>query len=152
MKEALLALTLVSGAAFAGDAELLRCLNAGDKEARLVCYDALATAVRDAQPAAAAVASAEAKFQATQNFGRSAQQRASTALDVMESEITGNFGGWSQGERVRLANGQVWQILEKGTSFQVLNNPKVKIRPGMMGSYFMEIDGVSFQIKVRRAQ
>lgn len=147
--KALLALSLVSGAAFAGDAELLRCLDVSDNVARLGCYDTLARATREAQ--ATPQAKAVAVEQATQNFGR-VTPLAPPPLEQLVSHIPGTLEGWTRGGRLRLANGQVWQVNDDSANFSPLSNPKVSISPGMLGSFFMSIEGVDFKIKVKRLQ
>jgi len=157
MKKALLALTLVAPAAYAADADQLRCLRIADNVARLACYDAAAIAIRDAKPAPAPAALAPAPASpnpatvaAVQNFGRSAP---AAVPDQLDSQIPGKFGGWTNGANIRLANGQVWKIVERGTELSApLIDPKVTIKPGFMGSYFMAIEGLSFQLKVKRVQ
>lgn len=160
MKKVLLALSLAAPAAFAfaADAEQLRCLGIADNVARLACYDAAAVAIRDAKPKAApaaavlapAAASPSPAAVAVQNFGRSAPAQ---ALDQLDSQIAGKFVSWTNGSNIRLANGQVWKILERGSDLGTpLIDPKVTIKPGFMGSYFMTVEGLSFQLKVRRVQ
>jgi hypothetical protein len=147
--KALLALSLVSGAAFAGDAELLRCLDVSDNATRLGCYDTLAQAAKAAQ--ATPQAKAAAVEQATQNFGRVTPLEP-PPLEQLLSHIPGTLDGWTRGGRLRLANGQVWQVNDDSANVGPLNNPKVSISPGLLGSFFMTIEGVDFKIKVKRLQ
>ncbi|CAN5142054.1 hypothetical protein BH11PSE10_BH11PSE10_20840 [soil metagenome] len=150
MKSVLLALALASSAAVAasaGDADLLRCLAIAEGPARLACYDGLAIALRDKanQPAPAAAA--------TQNFGLPPSAVAQTAASkVLDSRIEGSVAGWQRDSNIRLVNGQVWQIVGEPASFAPLNSPKVSISPGLFGSYFMEVEGISFQVRVKRVQ
>jgi len=134
--KALFALLLVSGAAAADDA-LLRCRAITDPAARLACYDAL--------PAATAAPQAAAP----ERFGL---PRVSTEpkLDVIESRIPGRFQGWGPNSRIELANGQVWQVTDDSRGVYDLDNPKVSIRRGVLGAFYLEIEGQSRSPKVRR--
>lgn len=163
MKQALLALTLIATATLAaaagpGDAEQLRCLGIGDNAARLACYDAAAIAIRDAKPRSApdgapattTTAATAPAAAAVQDFGRPA--KAAAEPEKLESHIPGQFSGWRNGGTIRLANGQIWKVVDEGSSVRPLTDPKVTIRPGFLGSYFMTIEGLSFQVKVKRVQ
>jgi hypothetical protein len=148
MKSVFLALALACSAAVAADADLLHCLAITDSPARLACYDALATAVRDApaQPSAAKTAAAD------QNFGRPPAVVQPLASKVLDSRIAGSIAGWQRDSRIPLINGQVWQIVGDPAAFAPLNSPKVSITPGMFGSYFLEVEGLTFQVRVKRVQ
>lgn len=139
------------------EAELLRCLDLPDNAQRLACYDQAARALREARasgqaaPAAAtAAAPAPVAGPSVQNFGRSAQAVAPQQLDA---RIKGEFSGWNKNDRVTLDNGQTWQMVDAGTVFAPLQNPKVTIKPGAFGaSYFMQVEGLNIQIRVKRLQ
>lgn len=70
----------------------------------------------------------------------------------MESTIAGTFEGWLAGSRLRLANGQVWEIADGSSASYLLRDPKVRITRGMLGSFFMTIEGVAQSPRVRRIQ
>lgn len=72
--------------------------------------------------------------------------------DVIESRITGEFRGWSGKTKFNLDNGQVWQQTQPDTFYVNVNNPKVRIRRGMFGSYLLNIDGFNSSVKVERVQ
>ncbi len=157
MKPLILALALTSSTAMAADADLLRCLAVTDGPTRLTCYDGLATALRDAkaQPSPTPVAAAGTTAAATtaQNFGLPTRAAAPTsAPNTLESRIDGPLAGWQRDSNIRLVNGQVWQIVGDPASFAPLVSPKVSISPGMFGSYFMEVEGISIQVRVKRIQ
>ena len=156
MKSVFLTLALTSCAAVAADTDLLHCLAITDSPARLACYDTLAAAVRDApaqgvaaKTPAAAVAAAAA---ADQNFGRPPAVVQPPASKALDSRIAGSIAGWQRDSRIPLINGQVWQIVGDPAAFASLNSPKVSITPGMFGSYFLEVEGLSFQVRVKRVQ
>ena len=105
-----LLLAVAAGPTFAqGDADVLRCLDVADNTARLQCFDQAATALRTARAAGKSV-----EIDMTprdSNFGQ-----LGPAPDTLASRITGRFDGWNKLDRVKLANGQVWQLLDEGTS------------------------------------
>ena len=153
-----IALGLGSSAAFATltDAEVLRCLDIADTPARLVCYDQVARALRDSKvaPAAATAApivAAPAADPAALNFGRPAVVKDPT-LSMLESRVDGRIDGWQPGSLIHLANGQVWQVGDSKSAFATLDSPKVNIRPGLFGSFFLEVEGLTFQVRVKRVQ
>lgn len=136
--KALFALLLFSSAAAAAAADdaLLRCRAIADPAPRLACYDAL--------PAAAAPAPAASP----ERFGL--PRSTETKLDVIETRIRGRFEGWGPNSTIELANGQVWQISDGSRGAYDLDNPKVSIRRGMLGAFYLEIEGQNRSPKVRR--
>lgn len=73
------------------------------------------------------------------------------SAEPIESTIAGEFNGFSNGRRYTLANGQVWEQIESASLAGVRKtNPKVKITPGIMNSWFLKIDGYNTMAKVRR--
>jgi hypothetical protein len=149
--------------ALADDAAVLRCRAIRDATARLACYDALpvtvpeakaAPAPRAAEPRAAEPRAVETRPpppQTPAQFGL--EQRANPAeLASIESYIPGNFEGWYPNAVFTLANGQIWQISDGSTRRLYRTNPKVKIRRGSFGSFFLEIEGDNNSPRVRRVQ
>lgn len=67
----------------------------------------------------------------------------------VESRIAGEFTGWEGRTVFTLENGQRWQT-DGSTSYVGvrLQNPAVKIVPGMLGSFWMSIEGVRQRVKV----
>ncbi|KPF48787.1 hypothetical protein IP87_09545 [beta proteobacterium AAP121] len=68
----------------------------------------------------------------------------------MNSRVQGRFEGWQRGTRLRLANGQVWEVVDGTVAVYDLDSPAVTVRRGLLGSYFIEIEGVSATPRVRR--
>ncbi|MEQ1516906.1 MAG: hypothetical protein ABL931_10505 [Usitatibacteraceae bacterium] len=156
--KASLPLLFVSGAAFADDAALLRCRAITESTARLACYDALVVMPPGAVSAAKApvrqsapTPAAPAKQSASQ-FGLEQRQALKTELDAIESSIVGSFEGWRANSNIRLANGQVWQIADDTSRAHYVDNPKVRIRRGALGSFYLEIEGTNHSPRVRRVQ
>lgn len=160
------------------EAELIRCRAIADSLARIVCYDAIvlpraaavraplaptapaprtATAAAAAAPAASAVAAAPASAptatasaELAREFGLP-ERAAVQAVQFIDSAIAGDFDGWLPQARLQLANGQVWEIADGSTgTYALMRNPKVRISRGMLGSFFLSIDGVAQVPRVRR--
>lgn len=67
--------------------------------------------------------------------------------------IEGEFDGFGRGKRYRLDNGQVWEQTDTARLAGVRRtNPGVRIRPGLMGVWWMRIDGYNTQAKVQRVE
>ena len=163
-----LAVTLLAFAipAFANDAGLKRCRAVKDPAQRLACYDAVplaetpaaplappAVAPRSSPPSPGAVATpiAPATESAASAFGM--EGRTPTAqLPTIESSIPGNFQGWGPNYRIRLANGQVWQIADDSSRRLDLRDPKVTVRRGALGSFFLDFEGDNRSPRVKRVQ
>jgi len=162
------------------DAAFARCRSIADTAARLACYDGLpvapAAAMQSApsRPAAAApapsnaapapaartpsaaapapAAAPPAPASAAENFGIEEKIAASGLPPTMESYIPGHFEGWGAGSRIKLANGQVWQVVDGTSAFFNRENPKVLVRRGMMGGFFLEIENSNRSPRVKRVQ
>lgn len=138
--KALLTLLFVSGTAVAGDADLLRCRELPDGPVRLACYNAIQ--VGAAPVAVPAVAAAH-------SVAPAAAKPAAPEVDVVTS-IDGMFDGWVSGQSIRLANGQVWKVVDGSEySAAALKNPKVTIQRGVLGAIFLDIEGAHRSPKVR---
>jgi hypothetical protein len=176
----LLALT-ASSVSLADTAALQNCRLLKDPAARLVCYDAIAlpapagspsartdaAAATVAPPPAAAAGSTlpvvpAAAVAATKPataadpaavFGfENRPAPAAAAADALVSSIPGRFEGWLANGRIRLANGQVWQVSDGSQAAYDLSDPAVRITRGVAGTFFMEISGVAQTPRVRRVQ
>lgn len=170
LPRALLFATLLPGlaSAAASDEELLRCRALADVSARVACYDALPVGAR-AAPAAAAPAAATGtaaaaaaaapvpKALAAQppspaavaGFG---MERVGSELSEIRSRISGRFEGWTPRARLRLDNGQVWQVVDDSSGFYDLPSPQVTVRRAAMGTFLMEIEGARRAPRVRRVE
>lgn len=71
--------------------------------------------------------------------------------EPVTSKLKGEFRGWSSGTVLELENGQRWRVIE-GSLFlgKSLPAPKVTIRPGMTGSWYLEAEGQTPKAKVKR--
>ncbi len=144
-------LLLLSSAAMADDAALLRCRGIAEASARLACYDALPLTGSDGKASQGAANQANPR-QTPEQFGLEQQPAPVAEMDAIESQIQGRFEGWQPNTRIRLANGQVWQVTDGTSRAYDLNNPKVMIRRGMLGAFYFNIDGDNRTVRVRRIQ
>lgn len=71
-------------------------------------------------------------------------------LQAITSEVQGLFEGWSRGSRLQLVNGQVWEVTDNSVATYRLQAPKATVRRGLLGSYFLEVDGIAQTPRVRR--
>lgn len=142
---------LLPGAALAADPTLQQCRAIPDPAARLACYDALPLTANPATPAAAPASSAPAPETPAQ-FGLAREAAPVVDLPSIESTIPGHFDGWYPNRRVRLANGQVWQVADGTTRLYELDNPKVTIRRGVLGAYYLDLSVDNRSIRVRRVE
>ena len=143
-----LGLALIAGPAWSDDAALRRCRSLEGATARLACYDALPLgAAAAAPPAVASAAAATPALAAT--FGL---QRADEAVLEIVSSIPGLFDGWRPGDRIRLANGQLWQVSDDSSAVYQLRDPKVTVRRAAMGTFVLDIDGARRLPRVRRLE
>jgi len=150
----------------ADDAGLRRCRAITQSAARLACYDALplgtalppGAAARPAPglppaPPAAARTPPPAKAAASERFGLEYKAaKPADDLETIATHIPGHFEGWRPNMHIRLANGQVWQVIDDSTRFMSLENPKVVVRRGMLGAFFLDIENDNRSPRVRRIQ
>lgn len=155
-------LLFTSGAVLADDAALLRCRGIADAAARLACYDALVlpsgegkagASSQDRLPVQAGPRASQQSLpqHAAEQFGL-VQQASKGTLDAIESQIPGSFEGWQPRTKIVLANGQVWQISDDSTGAYYIDNPKVTIRRGALGAFYLEIEGTNSSPRVKRLQ
>jgi hypothetical protein len=71
--------------------------------------------------------------------------------ETVEAHITGAFNGWRGQTIFRLDNGQQWQQAESGVyDAGRFTDPKVKIKPMLLGSWLMYVDGCGCSVRVQR--
>lgn len=146
----LLPLLCASGAARADDGAMLKCRAIADIPARVACYDAIPL---DARPGTPRVIVAAPARTAEQSFGIEQVKKPEPKVNSIESTIPGSFSGWGPGSQIRLANGQVWRVVDNSSAdLMPVNDPKVKIVRNVIGTMFLEIEGTNNSPKVRRVQ
>ena len=71
--------------------------------------------------------------------------------ELIKSTLVGQFRGFAKGNRYTLANGQVWEQIEPARLDGVKRtDPAVTIKPGLLNSWVLRIDGYNTPAKVRR--
>lgn len=70
--------------------------------------------------------------------------------ESMTATASGSFGFWEPGQRIELANGQVWRITNDTGVYYKVDNPQVTIRKGLFSAFYLHIDGLSKALKVER--
>jgi len=145
-----------AGNASAIGVEFGKCRHVADATARLACYDAIPyVAAPVAGPASAPPAAtrpaepASAPRSALERFGLVARPPAED-LQSITSSVNADFFGWGPNERIRLDNGQVWEVIDGSTGSVGPANRKVTIRRGALGSFFLEFEGLNSSPRVRR--
>lgn len=132
---------------------------------RLACYDKLlpvyrasrrepAIALPPVQPAttAAAPPSVPSPPAAASEFGLPRKPAAAEAANAIASQIAGRFDGWTRGQTITLVNGQEWRVTEDTIGVYRVQDPKVVVRRGTLGSFFMEIEGIAQTPRVQRVK
>jgi hypothetical protein len=140
------------GNAWAQAGGLSRCRGISDAASRLACYDALPL---EGHPAGLAPETAVPVQQArpappATTFGLEDRAPATAALPALQSRIPGRFRGWGPNSRIRLENGQVWQIADESARVLDLENPAVTVRRGLMGAFYLDFEGDNRSPRVRR--
>jgi len=81
-----------------------------------------------------------------------------TSIDNMpreqfKSRLVGEFTGWSGNTVFRLDNGMVWKQ-NKSDSFRTkrIESPMVSIRPGLLGSWWLSVEGFNSSTRVERIE
>ena len=153
-------LLLAANAALADDAAVRQCRTLPDATSRLACYDAmpLGQGRTAAAPAAAAVSApatpAAAAAQAQAGFGRETiARKAEAEITAIDSTVEGDFAGWGPNTRFKLANGQVWRIVDgSAADLAPARNQKVRIERNRFGTMFLSVAGSNHSAKVRRVE
>jgi hypothetical protein len=71
----------------------------------------------------------------------------------IEARIAGRFTGWFGKTTFTLDNGQQWTQAESGQfSNGKYDSPKVKIKPMLLGSWLMYVDGCGCSVRVVRTK
>ncbi len=139
-----LVMLLASMPGQASDAAILRCRALAAPADKLACYEAIVVVGGERNaPAPAAPAAEESRFGLENKL-------APAPAAVIQTTIPGLFRGWAPGDVLQLANGQRWQINDDSYGVLTATNPKVSIRRGMLGAFYLEIEGTNRSPKVRR--
>jgi hypothetical protein len=67
------------------------------------------------------------------------------------AHVAGHFDGWGNGKVIKLDNGQAWkQVGDESPSCMTGDKPMAKVKPSMMGSWLMFVDGCNDTVHVER--
>lgn len=73
--------------------------------------------------------------------------------EPITSTLQGEFRGFGKARRFVLANGQEWEQSDDTVLSGVRKtNPEVSISPGLLGVWYLRVDGVNTRAKVRRTK
>lgn len=73
------------------------------------------------------------------------------AREAFQTRVVGELGGWDGNTRFELENGMVWQQKERTRyRFKPIENPVVTIKPGLLGSWFLKVEGHKRTVRVER--
>jgi hypothetical protein len=76
-----------------------------------------------------------------------------SARDVVESHIDGTFTGWRGKSVFKLDNGQEWRQAESGMyDAGKFDSPAVRIKPMLLGSWLMYVEGCGCSVRVQRVK
>ena len=144
--------------------EFMKCLETGDDQARLACYDRLAYALVELgpdaalAPAASGVAAGASLAQPEERaalptpeeaFGNERMER-DDAIESITANVVGGFSGWDEDTTFELDNGQVWQQSTSGRFLYGGPDRSVTIRRAAFGSFMLSPDGLNRSIRVKR--
>ena len=69
----------------------------------------------------------------------------------VEDRIAGTFSGWRCHTVFKLENGQEWEQAESGSrATGTFENPAVRIKPMILGSWLMYVEGCGCSVRVKR--
>ncbi len=97
-----------------------------------------------------AVVKAAREDSATQTRGASFRN---DGVNAIASTLVGDLRGWSRGTEITLANGQRWRVTEgEYTSMKRISNANVVITPGLVGAWYLSVEGHVPKPKVTRIE
>ncbi|SEQ92088.1 hypothetical protein SAMN04488038_112143 [Solimonas aquatica] len=113
------------------------CRAIAEDSARLACYDQLA----------GTAPVADQSLGAEQLPGHSQSEMQEQPL---HSRIPGELQGWDAKTRFTLENGQVWQNAGDRPAYFRVRDAAVTIEKSALGGYWLKIDALNLQTRVRR--
>lgn len=107
--------------------------------------------LRDEQATQVATVREEAEQEAKTSAGSGFFDR---DREPVLSKIDGEFAGWSAGTRFRLANGQTWRVIDTAEYYvpksKATTAPAVVLAPGLLGGWYLQVEGHGPRAKVQR--
>ena len=141
-------------------ADYLKCTLIADMSPRLACYDAVSASLRatvqnEASPAVEAQPEEDAEARARANFGASTLPRERQERNEPD-EVGVLITSWRTSPLGKLVftteDGQVWRQSDSNRLFPRSEQFNATIKKGMMGSYFLKIEGIRRAIRVKRVR
>ena len=83
---------------------------------------------------------------------RAVAVREAPPREPVESRITGTFRGWRPGTLLTLENGQQWRVTEGELNIRAVPSPMASVRPGLVGAWYLRVEGQSPTAKVVRVK
>lgn len=94
----------------------------------------------------------DARFGADEEIKRNVE-RVRPEPKELTATISGEFRGWrGEGYTFELDNGQVWETTERGRFVVRLTDPVITIEKGILGAYFLSVEGYGSRVKVKRVK
>ena len=113
------------------------CRKLSDPAARFACYESLPLT-----PPAASAGSRTSRSEPSET--------PQVGETTVESAVPSNFSGWGPNEKIALENGQVWQVVDRSSYATRPGKRTASVKRGMLGAYFLNVDGVALSPRVRR--
>jgi len=124
---------------------VLSCRALSDTARRLACYDAIPVGA----PASVPVATPEQRF----GLRPAVKKQKDVEPGSIRSTVVGRFDGWVPGAMITLANGQVWKVTDDTDAvLPIMQDPKVEITHGLLGAYFLQVEGFTNGARVTRVK
>ena len=117
---------------------------------RLTCFDALVDQPVRAAPDLDDPVVGEAD--APPDFGLPERPAEAPGPNQTASRHIGEFRGWSGNTICRLENGQIWRQAAAGRMHWVVDSPLITVRRTSIGTYWLSLEGVNTQVRVRRVE
>jgi len=73
--------------------------------------------------------------------------------EPIKATLVGEFNGFGKGRQYTLDNGQVWEQTDDARASGIRKHePGTQISPGLMGVWYLQVDGLNTRAKVRRTK
>ncbi len=73
--------------------------------------------------------------------------------EPVTGRLQGTFSGFSKGQSYTLDNGQIWRQTDSASLFGArLDSPQVRITQGLLGTWYLQIEGYNTRAKVQRVK
>lgn len=145
--------------------DVKQCITITDDKARLQCYDSIfltsETAKKNEKPSLNELPlphqaadkpepNKPPAEQANKDWFGMEHKAVSSTPDSLESRAVGSFKRWEKKMKIKLENGQIWEVKSSNSMYYKIDNPKVTIEKGALGAFYMGIEGINRRLKVKR--